>query len=40
MRDTRRQREIIAVLLTAGIGAVIGELYIKPLLTRNLGVKR
>jgi hypothetical protein len=40
MKDTRKQREIIAVLLTAGIGAVIGELYVKPLLTRQLGVRK
>lgn len=40
MRDTRKQREIIVILLTAGIGAVLGEMYLKPLLNRQLGVKR
>ena len=40
MRDTRRQREVMVVLLTAGIGAVLGDVYLKPWLNRKMGVKR
>lgn len=39
MKDTRRTREMLVVVLTAGIGAVIGDMYLKPWMNRTFKVK-
>lgn len=36
MRDTRRQREMLVVALTAAIGAVIANIYVQPMLERKV----
>lgn len=40
MRDTRKVREILVVAATAAIGAILGDVYLKPLLSKELGVKK
>lgn len=40
MRDTRKQREIVVVLIGAGLGAVIGQMYVAPWLARQLNVRK
>jgi len=39
MRDTRKTRRMLAVAFTAGIAAVIADIYLKPTFTRQLGVR-
>lgn len=36
MRDSRQQRQIAVVALTAAIGAVIANVYLQPLLERKI----
>jgi hypothetical protein len=36
MRDTRKQRAILVVALSAAIGAVLGDYFIKPALEDSI----
>lgn len=38
-RDTRKQREMLVVLITTGVGAIIGQFYVGPKLAKALNVK-
>lgn len=40
MRDTRKSREAVVVLLGAGLGAVIGQMYVAPWIARHLNVRK
>lgn len=40
MRDTRKQREALVIIAATGVAAVIGQLYIGPILAKKLNVKR
>ena len=36
MRDSRKQREILATFLVAGIAAVIGDHFVGPIIRRKV----
>jgi hypothetical protein len=38
--DTRKQREALVILASAGVAAVIGQLYLGPLVAKHLNVRK
>lgn len=40
MKDTRRERQALVVLVSAGIGAVVGQFYVGPWLAKQLNVRK
>ena len=38
--DTRKQREMVVVLATTGVAAIIGQFYIGPAVAKRLNVRR
>jgi len=39
MRDTRRLRAAVVVVIAAALGALVGDVYLKPFLEKQFGVK-
>lgn len=37
MRDTRKLRTALVIAATAAVGAIVGELYVRPALERAVG---
>ncbi len=40
MRDTRKQREMLVILASTGVAAVIGQLYLGPYVAKALNVRK
>ena len=38
--DSRKQREIVVVLVTTGVAAIIAQLYVGPAVAKRLNVRR
>lgn len=40
VKDTRKQREMVVVLATTGVAAIIGQFYLGPWVARTLNVRK
>lgn len=40
MKDTRKERQALVIIFSAGVGAAVGQLYIAPMLEKRLKVRK